>query len=439
MASEPRESFRTEISAPAAVEMPRPTAAPFVVAFGITLVASALVLGLVFLAVGVAVLVAGMGIWISKFLQGRGHMEETIPEASQHAQPPEGSSGGVEQLREGLPGYRFRLPLKVHPVSAGIKGGIVGGIVMPVPALLWSLYTGHGIWYPLNLLAGMVLPGVGTMASAELEQFHLSLLLPGLSIHIFLSIIVGLIYGVLLPTLPPVPRPIAWGGLLMPILWSGASYIVVNVVNPLLAPEVNWPWFVVSQFVFGITMPAVVLAARRLNPVLAGAMGGLAGAAAMAVLALLWAAASEHTFWHPINLLAGMVLPGQERVDVSQLESFRSDWLVVAGGVHVAVSIVFGVLFALLIPRLPHIPGPISWGAMVAPLAWTGLSYSLMGVVNKPLQVNVNWPWFIVSQFVFGVVAAIVVLRSEIIQVPPAGPGPGREAATAIREEGDRS
>src|SRR5262249_14179058 len=157
------------------------------------------------------------------FLPGGVHMLKSLPDAAQRAQPVSGAPGGVEQLREGLPGYRFRLPEKVHPISAGIKGGIIGGAVMPVPALIWGLISGHGVLYPLNLLAVMVLPGVGNMAPAELGRFHLSLLLPGVGIHVVLSVIVGLIYGVLLPTLPRVPRPIAWGGLLMPILWTGAS------------------------------------------------------------------------------------------------------------------------------------------------------------------------------------------------------------------------
>jgi hypothetical protein len=46
-----------------------------------------------------------------------------------------------------------------------------------------------------------------------------------------------------------------------------------------------------------------------------------------------------------------------------------------------------------------------------------------MGVTNPVLQARVNWPWFIVSQFVFGAVAAFVVDRSEKIPVPPAGHG----------------
>jgi hypothetical protein len=157
---------------------------------------------------------------------------------------------------------------------------------------------------------------------------------------------------------------------------------------------------------------------------LAGVVGGLVGGVVMAVPALLWAVASGHGFWYPVNLLAGMVLPGPGAVEVAQLGSFHAEWFFVAGAMHVVLSAAFGVLFALVIPRLPPIPAPIAWGGLVLPMVWTGISYGLMGVVNKALQEHVSWPWFIVSQFVFGVAAALVVLRSETVRVPPAGPGP---------------
>jgi hypothetical protein len=269
----------------------------------------------------------------------------------------------------------------------------------------------------------MVLPGVGNMGPSELGRFQLSLLVAAVIIHVVLSVVIGLIYGVLLPTLPSVPGPIAWGGLLMPILWTGVSYVAMQVVNRALPDKVSWPWFIVSQFVFGITMPAVVLGAKRLHPALSGVVGGLVGAVAMAVPALLWAAASSHGLWYPINLLAGMILPGPGAVELAELGSFHAEWLVVAGAMHVVLSTGFGVLFALLLRRLPVVPAPIVWGGLVLPMVWTGFSYGLMGVVNKPLQDNVSWPWFIVSQFVFGVAAAMVVLRSELVHIPPAGRG----------------
>src|SRR4029077_13184060 len=127
-------------------------------------------------------------------------------------------------------------------------------------------------------------------------------------IHVVMSIVIGLIYGVLLPTLPNVPQLIIWGGLLMPIVWTAVSYLAMHAANPALPGLVSWPWFVVSQFVFGITMPAVVLGAKPWSRVLAGVAGVLVGGGAMAVPALLWAASSGHGLWYPVNLLAAMVL-----------------------------------------------------------------------------------------------------------------------------------
>jgi hypothetical protein len=51
----------------------------------------------------------------------------------------------------------------------------------------------------------------------------------------------------------------------------------------------------------------------------------------------------------------------------------------------------------------------------------------------------VDWPWYVVSQFVFGVAAAVVVLRSEVVPVPPAGRGPGRVADFVAGDGGGRS
>ena len=184
-----------------------------------------------------------------------------------------------------------------------------------------------------------------------------------------MSVVVGLIYGVLLPTLPAVPRPIAWGGLLMPILWTGASYVAMQVVNPALPGRVSWPWFMLSQFVFGITMPAVVLGAKRLPRPLAGVAGGLVGGAAMALPAVLWAAASGRGFWYPVNVLAGMLLPGPGNLEGAELGRFHAEWFLAACAIHAVLSIGFGVLFALVMPRLPPMPGPLS-GA-----AWSCLWY----------------------------------------------------------------
>lgn len=420
-----------------AVELPRPTAAPLVLALGITLVAAGMALGPAFLAVGALILIAGLSLWIGQLLPGRGHVHVPLPEAVHVPRPVSVERVGVQHLRPGLPGYRLRLPERVHPISAGLKGGLVGGLVMPIPALLWGILSGHGLWYPMNLLAGMVLPGVDRMTVPELEQFQIVLILVALVIHVVLSAVIGLIYGVLLPTLPEVPRAIAWGGLLMPILWTGVSYAAMSVANPVLPSRVSWPWFIVSQFVFGITMSAVVVGSDRWPAIFRGVVGGIAGGVAMAVPAVLWAVAGRHGFWHPINLVAGMVLSEPGNVELAELGGFRIEWFLAAAVIHAGLSVCFGVLFALVNPLLSSIAGPVAWGGLVLPLIWTGTSYALMGVVNPVLQERVDWPWFMVSQFVFGVATAVVVLRSEMVPIEPAGIGRDRvEDVTPANEGG---
>jgi hypothetical protein len=422
------ESHSTDVSASSAsIEMPKPTAAPLVLAVGIALSAMGVAASLAFLCVGVIVFVAGLGMWISQLLPGRGHWPEPRVEPSLRPQLVLPAPGEVVQLRRGVPGYRLRLPVKVHPISAGIKGGFVGGLVMPLPALVYGLLSRHGIWWPVNLLDGMVIPGIGRMSTSELEQFHPALLVAGVLIHIVVSLVLGLIYGVLLPTLPDIRKPIAWGALLMPLLWTAVSYIALSVMNPGIRDSVAWFWFVISQLIFGIVAAVVFMALETRGAIVAGFLGGAAGGLFMPIPAILWSLAAGHGIWYPINVLAAMATQGvQPTAEV--LESFHADWFVAALVVHSILSVSFGLAFAVALPRVPAIPGPLAWGGLLMPLLWTALTYGMMGVVNTVLQERVDWPWFVASQFVFGIVAAIVIVRSEEVYIPPAGAGPDERA-----------
>jgi len=196
--------------------------------------------------------------------------------------------------------------------------------------------------------------------------------------------------------------------------------------------RVDWPWFIASQFVFGIAAALVVMRFDPRKPVVSGLLGGVIGGVLMTGPALLWGYLSGHGIWYPVNLLAAMILPQAGEVSVEALETYNANWLVAGLAVHAALSLGFGLIYGLLLLRLPPIPGPFAWGALLMPLLWTATSYALMGVVNPILQELVDWPWFIVSQFVFGLVVAIVVVRSEQVYVAPAGrgsPGAGTSGA----------
>lgn len=406
-----------------AVEMPRPTVAPLVLSVGVALVGTGLVFGVSFMIVGAIVLTVGLGIWIGQLLPGRGHMHEPLVEPTYRAGPVTATVGTVEQLRPGMAGYRFRLPLAVHPTSAGVKGGLVGGLVMPLPALLWGVLSGHGPWLPINLLAGMALPGLGDASLTQLEELNVSLFLVGAVIHVVTSLVIGLLYGVLMPMLPELPKPLAWGGLLMPILWTALTFTMMGVVNPAMKDRVDWPSFIFCQFVFGVVAALVLMGAGDLGPRAAGVLGGIVGGLVMPLPAMLWGVLSGHSVWYPINLLAGAVIPDLGALPTAQLEQFNSTWFAVATVIHAIFSCSFGFANGLLLPRVPPIPAPLAWGGLLLPLVWTALSYAMMGVANPILEQYVDWPWFVVCQFVFGVTAAVVVLRSEMIAIRPAGRG----------------
>lgn len=247
------------------VEMPAPTVSPFVLALGIVLIFAGPVLSWAMTAVGIALLVAGIAGWVGQMTSPAGQIEEAVVAGPR---PIEGVAGQVATLRPGMPGYRARLPEKMHPYSAGFKGGLVGGVLMTIPALAFGLIRYGSIWFPVNLLAGMVLPELvdenlsATEQIRYLSSFHLGLFVGAVLIHAVISASLGLIYGVMLPTLPG--RPIIWGGIVLPLLWTGFSYGFMGVLNPALHDHVDWLSFIVAQFVYGIAAAIVVARSEQI-------------------------------------------------------------------------------------------------------------------------------------------------------------------------------
>ena len=77
------------------------------------------------------------------------------------------------------------------------------------------------------------------------------------------SLLVGLLYGAMLPMLPR--RPILLGGFIAPLLWSGLIHSILEFVNPVLNQRIDWLWFVASQVGFGIVAGIVVSRQERIR------------------------------------------------------------------------------------------------------------------------------------------------------------------------------
>jgi hypothetical protein len=169
----------------------------------------------------------------------------------------------VERLPVAPEFVRAWLPLETYPISAGIKGGLAGGVAMAVLACAYGLLKAGSIWYPINLLAATVYAESLKLGPAQLKSFHASSFAIALVLHGIGSIFVGLLYGAMLPMFAR--RPIVLGGLIAPVLWSGLLYSFMELLNPLLASEIDWIWFMASQIAFGLVAGVVVMRQGRVS------------------------------------------------------------------------------------------------------------------------------------------------------------------------------
>jgi hypothetical protein len=169
----------------------------------------------------------------------------------------------VERLASVTDSHRASLPLEIYPISAGIKGGLAGGVVMAVLAAVYGIFSGNGIWYAMNLLSAGFFPNTASRTAQQIGAFKLHDLLIALPIHLLISLLVGLLYGAILPMLPR--RPVLVGGFVAPVLWTGLVYSILGFINPVLNERIDWFWFVLSQIGFGIVAGIVVSFQERVR------------------------------------------------------------------------------------------------------------------------------------------------------------------------------
>jgi len=232
--------------------LPVPTPWPMVLALGITLVIAGMVTHWVISLLGLVLLLRSMVGWYFEVLPHEHHLPVPI-------QAGEIAISSLRTIRDRVaaePAQRKVLPVETFSITAGIKGGIAGGIAMILPASLFGLVRFHSVWYAVNLLAaGGIISWAGE-SNAFLAQFHLLGLLAAFGIHAVTSLLVGLLYGAMLPMFPR--KPILTAGFIAPFLWTGIIYSALGVISPILNARIDWLWFVVSQIAFGLVCGFVV-------------------------------------------------------------------------------------------------------------------------------------------------------------------------------------
>jgi hypothetical protein len=239
---------------PGTIEVPAPTAWPFILAFGATLLFAGLVTSMSVSVLGGALALAGCVGWFRAVFPHQ--QEETVVLAPEEIRLITDRKV-VDRLPVQGDQVRAWLPVRTYPISAGVKGGLAGSIAMAVLACGYGVLKAGSIWYPINLLAAVVYRESLRLGTAQLYSFHADAFTIACVLHGLVSIFVGLLYGAMLPMFPR--RPIVLGGLIAPVLWSGLLYTILGLLNPLLATHIDWLWFVASQVAFGIVAGLVVV------------------------------------------------------------------------------------------------------------------------------------------------------------------------------------
>jgi hypothetical protein len=242
------------------IEVPASTAWPVILAFGLTLLFAGLTTGVLVSAVGAVLSLAGVVGWFREVLPREScEVVHVVPEEAVAST----TRREVAQLETARQVRRAWLPVQIYPVSAGIKGGLAGGAVMALLAILYGVISRYGVWYPINLLSAGFFPGAKAESAADLARFQPAAFVIAFVIHLAGSLLVGVLYGALLPMLPR--HPVLLGGLFAPLVWSGLLHSIIGIVNPVLNQHVDWTWFVLSQIGFGVVAGIVVSRQARID------------------------------------------------------------------------------------------------------------------------------------------------------------------------------
>jgi len=234
------------------VHLPAPTAMPMVLALGLSLIIAGMVTHWIISLLGILMTLRAMVGWFFEVLP---HEHSIYVPVEADVLPIRTTRTARDQVPT-AENQRKLLPTETFKVSAGIKGGIAGGIAMIVPAVVFSLLRYHSLWYATNLLAAGGFVSWAKQSNEFLAQFHLEGLFAATGIHALTSVLIGLLYGAMLPMFPR--KPILTAGFIAPMLWTGILYSAIGIISPILNDRISWAWFIPSQIAYGLVCGYVV-------------------------------------------------------------------------------------------------------------------------------------------------------------------------------------
>src|SRR3954471_16370586 len=153
---------------PRTIEVPAPTAWPFILAFGATLLFAGLVTSMSVSVLGAALALAGCVGWFRAVFPHE--QEESVAVAPEDIRLTT-DRRVVERIPVLPDQLRAWLPVHTYPISAGVKGGLAGAVAMAILASAYGVLKAGSVWYPINLLAAVIYRESLLLGPAQLYSF----------------------------------------------------------------------------------------------------------------------------------------------------------------------------------------------------------------------------------------------------------------------------
>jgi hypothetical protein len=140
---------------------------------------------------------------------------------------------------------------------------------------------------------------------------------------------------------------------------------------------------------------------------LGGAIAGLGGGVAMAIIAAILSVSIGHDMWYQPKVISSLVLGQQVLVD----QGFAVGPVLVGTLIHLVVSTILGAIFGILTGRVLHLPSdfgvPLVAGLVYGLMIWL-VAYFVVVPGIAPRLLEVYPPTFIIQNVVYGIVTGLL-------------------------------
>ncbi len=146
-------------------------------------------------------------------------------------------------------------------VSAGAFAGILAGTAMAMISMMMSMTTGQGFWMPMKKIS-VTLLGPSVLQD---PSFQMMPVIVGVIIHFITSMAFGMLFALWGGRWSYGPA-IGWGAAYGLAIWIVMHFLVLPVVNPVMA-QMPVPQFAILHVIFGGTLGSYLAFLPRITEI----------------------------------------------------------------------------------------------------------------------------------------------------------------------------